>query len=164
MTKEYTVSATDAKPGTEGGGHTSLAFPLVNITNSLDNNNKLYQELGLQEDHLLFPQKAGFRSSLEEVGIGLEGTGLEGIGGIESIEDIGLADTGLVGIVPDQDKGLVAGYNSPFAGLADNMPVDLAAPGCLPDSYLTGHLVDNLHILHATANRQNNERNQVKKE
>lgn len=130
--------------------HPSFAFPPTNITNSLDSNNKLYQELDHQEGRLSFHPGACPHNSLEG-DIGPEGTGLEGIdpGGTY----IGLVDidcsqnTGPVqaSIVLGQEKGpVVAGYNTPSVVLVDNMPVDLADPGRPLDSCLTGP-VGSLH-------------------
>lgn len=137
------VPAIAAEPIFGWDNYPSFAFLPINITNSLDSNNKLYQELDHQEDRLSFHLDAYPHNSLEG-GI-VEGTGLEGIdpGGTY----IGLVDIGYsqnigpvqAGIALGRGKGpAVAGYNIPFAVLVDNMPVDLTDPGCPLDSCLTG--------------------------
>ncbi|PKK47047.1 hypothetical protein CI102_8095, partial [Trichoderma harzianum] len=123
--------------------HSSFAFPPINITNSLDSNNKLYQELDHQEGRLSFHLDAYLHNSLE--GDIVEGTGPEGIdpGGtyiglvdIDYSQNIGPVQAG---IALGREKGYaVAGYNTPFVVLVDNMPVDLTGPGCPLDSCLTG--------------------------
>lgn len=115
----------------------------INITNSLDSNNKLYQELDHREDRLSFHLDAYLHNSPE--GDIAEGTGLEGIdpgGTCIGLADIGYSQNiGLVqaGIVLGREKGpAVAGYNTPFVVLVDNMPVVLVDPGRPLDSCLTG--------------------------
>ncbi|KAF3072527.1 hypothetical protein CFAM422_005188 [Trichoderma lentiforme] len=132
-----------AKPIFVWDDHPSFASLPINITNSLDSNNKLYQELDHREDRLSFHLDAYLHNILE--GGTVEGTGLEGIdpgGTYIGLVDIGYSQNiGLVqeGTVLGREKGpAVAGYNTPSVVLVDNMPVDLTDPGCPLDSCLTG--------------------------
>lgn len=143
------VPAIAAKPVFGYDDHPLFAFLPINITNSLDSNNKLYQELDHREDRLSFHLDAYLHNSLE--GDIAEGTGLEGIdpgGTCIGLVDIGYSQNiGPVqgGIALGRERGpAVAGYNTPFAVLVDNTPVGLTDPGRPLDSCLTGP-VDILH-------------------
>lgn len=131
-----------AKPTFVWDDHPSFASLPINITNSLDSNNKLYQELDHREDRLSFHLDAYLRNNLE--GDIVEGIGLEDIdpGGtyiglvdIDYSQNIGPVQAG---IALGLEKDPAAGYNTPFVVLVDNMPVDLTDPGCPLDSCLTG--------------------------
>lgn len=137
------IPAIAAKPIFGWDDHPSFAFLPINITNSLDSNNKLYQELDHQEGRLSFHPDAYLRNNLE--GDIVEGIGLEDIDlggtciGLVDIDYSQNIDLVQVGIALGREKDpAVAGYNTPSVVLVDNMPVDLTDPGCPLDSCLTG--------------------------